>query len=368
MKVVENKIKSKIEKNRRSILPYFFIFILCFFLSACGGKEADKKDEIKTTDSMVQKASFHEVNTKLTVKEEEEGVTLIYQKDQFDEVQDYYCITQLPFPTFWGGEAYSIITKEGDLYLIDGGFRGEDSQRIASYIEEMGGKVKGWILTHPHVDHIGAFIDYMKDNSHKVETVYYSPFTEVFFEQEPDPEIYEILNNPNAILFYEFLATMEATKDSVSYLPMKAGDHLMLGELVLECFFSFDPDLHDVNGNSLVFTLSYEDFCLALTGDMTEATYEKMKSSLTDSSAFMNPDILQIPHHGYMAGIASDILYRETTPDYVLLDCTLEEFNNNSVNIQNHVQMIEELGIKVIKRFEASEGNKIIIYTGTSEN
>ncbi|MBR5578474.1 MAG: MBL fold metallo-hydrolase, partial [Lachnospiraceae bacterium] len=290
-------------------------------------------------------------------------VTFIYQEERESESQDFYCITQLPFPTFWGGETYSIVTKEGDLYLIDGGFRGEDSERISTYIEEKGGKVKGWILTHPHVDHIGAFLDYMKDNSHKVETVYYSPFTGEFFEEEPDPQIYEIINNPNAILFYEFLETMETTKDHVTYLPMKTGDKLMLGELLLECFFSFDPDIHDVNGNSLVFTLTYEDFCLALTGDMTEATYEKMKPSLTDSSSFMNPDILQIPHHGYMAGIASDILYRETAPDYVLLDCTVEEFNNNSVNIRNHVQMIEELGIKVIKRFEASEGNKIIIYT-----
>ena len=61
-----------------------------------------------------------------------------------------------------------IITPEGDLYLIDGGFQGEDGLRITQYIEEHGGKVKGWILTHPHVDHIGAFLDYMAVNSENV--------------------------------------------------------------------------------------------------------------------------------------------------------------------------------------------------------
>lgn len=274
----------------------------------------------------------------------------------------YYEITQLPFPTFWGGEAYSIITPEGDLYLIDGGFRGEDGQRITQYIEKHGGKVKGWILTHPHVDHIGAFLDYMEVNSENVEKVYYSPFTREFFEKEEDPAIYEILNNPNAILFYEFLDTMEATKEEVDYIPMLKGDKLTIGKLQLECFSSFSPTRHDVNANSLVFTLSYNDFVLLLTADMTEETLDDMREDVPKEAALWNADIIQIPHHGYMAGIATDALYQATKPKYALLDCTVEEYNNNSVNIQNHVEMVENLEIEVLKRYDSEEGNIIRIY------
>ena len=274
----------------------------------------------------------------------------------------YYEITQLPFPTFWGGEAYSIMTPEGDLYLIDGGFQGEDGQRIAQYIEERGGKVKGWILTHPHVDHIGAFLDYMALNADKVETVYYSPFTREFFEEEEDPAVYEVLNNPNAILFYQFLDVMEKTKENTDYIPMLTGDKLSIGELELECFASFDPNRHDVNGNSLVFTISYNEFVLLLTGDMTELTLEDMKKEISADSIVWNADIIQIPHHGYMAGIGSDTLYQATKPEYALLDCTVEEFENNSVNIQEHVQMVEALGIEVLKRYDDIDGNKITIY------
>ena len=274
----------------------------------------------------------------------------------------YYEITQLPFPTFWGGEAYSIITPEGDLYLIDGGFQGEDGQRITQYIEEHGGKVKGWILTHPHVDHIGAFLDYMAVNSENVETVYYSPFTREFFEEEEDPAVYEVLNNPNAILFYQFLDMVETTKDNTEYVPMLVGDKLNIGDLELECFASFDPDRHDVNANSLVFTISYEDFVLLLTGDMTELTLEDMKEELPEDALCWDADIIQIPHHGYMAGIGTDALYRATKPEYALLDCTIEEYTNNSVNIRNHVQMVEDLGIEVLKRFDDEDGNKITIY------
>lgn len=328
----------KSEKRNSKLLLCLVIGCLTICsLTGCGFSDKSKKAElIKTEDN-----------------------NFIYGNEKSKK---YYEITQLPFPTFWGGEAYSIITPAGDLYLIDGGFQGEDGQRIAQYIEEHGGKVKGWILTHPHVDHIGAFLDYMAVNSENVENVYFSPFTREFFEEEEDPAIYEILNNPNAILFYQFLDVMEMTKENTRYIPMITGDRLTIGDLQLECFSSFSPDRHDVNANSLVVTISYEDFVLLLTGDMTEATLEDMKEEIPEESILWDADIIQIPHHGYMAGIASDALYQATKPEYALLDCTVEEYENNSVNIQNHVQMVENLEIEVLKRFDDEDGNKITIY------
>ena len=328
----------KIEKiNLKLFLSLFIVCLSVYILAGCRLAVNNKEQElIKTEDN-----------------------NFIYGDS---ENENCYEITQLPFPTFWGGEAYSIITPEGDLYLIDGGFQGEDGQRITRYIEDHGGKVKGWILTHPHVDHIGAFLDYMAVNSENVETVYYSPFTREFFEEEEDPAVYEVLNNPNAILFYQFLDMMEATKEHVDYVPMLTGDKLAIGDLQIECFASFSPNRHDVNANSLVFTISYEDFVLLLTGDMTELTLEDMKEEIPEDAILWDADIVQIPHHGYMAGIASDALYRATKPEYALLDSTVEEYNNNSVNIQNHIQMVENLEIQVLKRFDDEDGNKISIY------
>ena len=331
--------KLKLEKRNTKLL--FCIIISCLVLGSlfgCGIKGENKKTELKKTEEN----------------------NFIYGNEESGRC---YEITQLPFPTFWGGQAYSIITPEGDLYLIDGGFQGEDGQRISQYIEEHGGKVKGWILTHPHVDHIGAFLDYMAVNSENVEKVYYSPFTREFFEEEEDLAVYEVLNNPNAILFYQFLDMVEATKEQVEYIPMLVGDKMSIGDLELECFASFHPDRHDVNANSLVFTISYEDFVLLLTGDMTELTLEDMQEELPKNAVLWDADMIQIPHHGYMAGIASDALYQATNPEYALLDCTIGEYDNNSVNIQNHVQMVENLEIEVLKRFDDEDGNKITIYT-----
>lgn len=366
MKKRSNKINSGKGIFSLQMLVFCLLVLLCCSSGCSGtGKVSDTVNKAGETGEKGEAVGTEQdFETKLEVEVTEQGTTFIYGTPPETE-EDHrapYKITQLPYPTFWGGQAYSILTPKGDLYLIDGGFIGEDGDRISSYIEEHGGKVKGWILTHPHVDHIGAFLDFMEENSDRVETVYYAPFTKEFFEEEEDPEIYAILNNPNAILFYEFLDMKERTEDSTVYLPFIQGDRIEIGDLLLECHSSFDPKRHDVNGNSLAMTLSYRDFCMALTSDITEETLADMEEELPADSLFWNPDILQIPHHGYMAGIASNHLYQKTEPEYALLDCTVEEYENNSVNIQNHAAMIEELEIKVIRRFDAEEGNRILIY------
>ena len=89
---------------------------------------------------------------------------------------------------------------------------------------------------------------------------------------------------------------------------------------------------------------------------------EDMEKEIPKDAILWDADIIQIPHHGYMAGIGSEALYQATKPEYALLDCTVEEFENNSVNIQEHVQMIENLDIEVLKRYDTEDGNKIYIY------
>ena len=55
---------------------------------------------------------------------------------------------------------YTLTNLIGDLVIIDGGLR-SNSQVVRKIITDHGNRVKSWILTHPHIDHAGAFLEIM---------------------------------------------------------------------------------------------------------------------------------------------------------------------------------------------------------------
>lgn len=333
------------------------ILAFSIFLLGCGETANSQVDDTIVEEEVVESGEVEEpieeeilVEKEKTITVEESEAGIVYTVDTALEDEEYV-ITQLPWPCYWGGAAYSIKTSDGKLIIYDGGFMEDDGEKIKSYVNENGGVVDAWIITHPHVDHVGAFIyNANAEDPITIKEVYYAPFTEEYFNDE-DPEVAERLQY--ATLFTEFNEAV--TNNNIPSTAVYQGDILEFGSMTIECLSGFRDELKDVNGNSLVLKCVVKDFTMLFTGDMTEATLAYMQEDYES----IDVDFLQIPHHGYLAGIEGVSLYEYTTPEYTFLDCTEEEYDNNSVFIQNHVEMIEELGIKVIKRFEGI--NQIII-------
>ena len=56
--------------------------------------------------------------------------------------------------------------------MIDGGWE-EDEDYVRGVLKSLGGKVDAWLLTHPHPDHIGAFVRIWQDpDDIRIESVY----------------------------------------------------------------------------------------------------------------------------------------------------------------------------------------------------
>lgn len=327
-----------------STLVFSIIFL------GCGETINNEVEEVIVEEVIVEEEPevLIEQEKTITVYASEEGV--VYTVDTALEGEEYI-ITQLPWPCYWGGAAYSIQTNDGKLIIYDGGFIEEDGEKIKAYVNENGGVVDAWIITHPHVDHVGAFIyNANAEDPITIKQVYYAPFTEEYFNDE-DPEVAEFLQY--ATLFNEFNEAVE--NHNIPSTAVYQGDVLEFGSLTLECISGFRDEVKDVNANSLVLKCVVKDFTMLFTGDMTEETLGYIQEDFET----MDVDFLQIPHHGYMAGIQGTNLYEYTTPEYTFLDCTVEEYTNNSVNIQDHVNLILDLGIDVVKRFEGV--NQIII-------
>ena len=55
------------------------------------------------------------------------------------------------------GQQLAIVVKSNDgrIIVVDGGFK-TNAPYLGEYIKANGGKVAVWLLTHPHVDHVGA--------------------------------------------------------------------------------------------------------------------------------------------------------------------------------------------------------------------
>ena len=51
---------------------------------------------------------------------------------------------------------YTIYNEEKGLIVVDGGWT-DDAANVREVMDELGGHIDAWILTHPHQDHIGAF-------------------------------------------------------------------------------------------------------------------------------------------------------------------------------------------------------------------
>ena len=53
---------------------------------------------------------------------------------------------------------YTLQDHYGHLVVVDGGWPG-NAEQVRKVINEKGGHVNAWFLTHPHEDHIGAFCE-----------------------------------------------------------------------------------------------------------------------------------------------------------------------------------------------------------------
>lgn len=65
-----------------------------------------------------------------------------------------------------------VLAGEGDVLVVDGGTQAETDQ-LEELLENLGGKVTGWILTHAHFDHIQALIEILKRGKIKIGFVCY---------------------------------------------------------------------------------------------------------------------------------------------------------------------------------------------------
>lgn len=294
-------------------------------------------------------ATFSPSTSVLQIENHQESGQTFLKCSSWDQ-ENPYDVIQLPMTDQAGGACYALTSPNAGLIMIDSGYD-VDGPYISDFIIENGGVVESWFITHPHIDHVGGLLNILSTQDITIKNIYYSPFTDDFFTTPAEGKDLDTLNY--AVLFNEFESAKVAHPD-INFIPVYQDDLITLDastKLSVYCMNSFNPELYDVNGNSLVLRFDIKGGAFMMTGDMTDNTLESMVDTYGESSELWNVNFLTAPHHGYIAGISADTIYQLTQPDYVFVDCSTDEFENNKVGIRDHLLWLDHLNIPVIMRF-----------------
>ena len=207
--------------------------------------------------------------------------------------------------TGWpGGMGYVYKLADGSFFIIDGGINKPDASTgitssdwlyntlVALADDPDNIVISGWLLTHTHKDHLGAFIDmaeepeYMEKITLK-QLIYNQPTDQIMTETgHPD----RIPWMPNAIELWEPECVVKAHPGQVFYYCDLTVTVYGSQELVLPTF----TDSH--NNHSIVTMVDYKDMRALYLGDAEGLMNGALEELYGEE---LKCDILQLAHHGY---------------------------------------------------------------------
>ncbi|MBR2018978.1 MAG: MBL fold metallo-hydrolase [Clostridia bacterium] len=225
------------------------------------------------------------------------------------------------------GMCYIFRFSNGEFFIFDGGTNdksfaeGQNCQRIVAMLKEYAVDannihIAGWLVTHPHTDHIGALEyfcnNYANDKTITLENVLINnPADSVADQDTSSTGLAKKINK-----YREALEKVVATGTKLH--KTHPGQVLHFGaDATLEILYTHElrmPEtLYGSNNLSIVSRFTVEGQTYLFTGD-THTYSNRVMQALYDGS--LKCDFYQTPHHGF--GSNTNTLARDVDPRWVL--------------------------------------------------
>ncbi len=217
----------------------------------------------------------------------------------------YIELTQLTNNTSQQMMGYFIKTENGKIIVVDGGTIG-DSKNLQNYINNNGGKVDYWFLTHFHNDHAGAISDIINNSDIKIDNIIYSFCSKQLVEK------YEPLRIEDYNIITEALNNNKVLDNLITPNESQIFE---IDNIKVKIISIYQNDIFENLGNntSMIFKIYVNDKSIIFLGDAGVESSEKLiKYHLKD----LKSDYVQMAHHGQNG--ATYELYKEISPDYCL--------------------------------------------------
>ncbi len=215
-------------------------------------------------------------------------------------------ITQLSNQSQSQMMGYVIKTYHNKLMVIDGGTT-DDTQNLINVINQNGGKVDYWFITHPHKDHASCIIDIIQNTDIPIEHIYVSLNSKQWYEQN-EPERSEEAENLHNVL------QNDKVKDKV--IEPKINDIIDIDNIQCEILGVKNPEIttNAINNSSMIFRLIINDKKVLFLGDTGTESSKKLME--TQPHEKLKADIVQMAHHGQSG--ATEELYKIINPKICL--------------------------------------------------
>lgn len=193
---------------------------------------------------------------------------------------------------------YTISNANG-LIIIDGGYEYE-VPRLRKIIELYGNSVEAWIISHPHPDHISAFMEIIKDpQGIVIHHVYAVRFPEL-----------EILEKNASWDDYTLLSEFRSL-DISGLQYVESGDKISILGLEIEVLSTYNENIDALsndllNDGSLMFRVNGNKESMLFCSDIGSAGAKRsdVRSELTKYFVEkygdkLKSDYVQMSHHGF---------------------------------------------------------------------
>lgn len=200
------------------------------------------------------------------------------------------------------GMGYIIKTTNGKVIVIDGG-REESVDNLKEQIEILGGKVDAWFLTHPHVDHVEAFMKIIEEGDIPVERVYTGLNSLEWYlknEEAARDDDYEIVSK-----LFTTLENMES-----NHIDVEEDETIIIDDVKVKVLSAHLDTLKEnqYNNSSMILQVKANHKKILFLGDVgVEGSLYLLQKNIN-----LKSDIVQVAHHGQNG--ATKELYEAISP------------------------------------------------------
>lgn len=206
-------------------------------------------------------------------------------------------------------ESFVVTTEDGKIIVVDGG-HDDEAEKLLGTLKSLSGKeiphVDGWFLSHPHGDHINAFLNLTENHrgEFSVGSVYYA-FPSIAYANK-----YEPADGYTSERFYSDLPLFCYKAKIVS-----ENDVIDVGAARFEILYSFDPEftMNALNNASLIFKMTLNNKTVLFLNDAGIQSSEKAARLHKEK---LKCDFCQLAHHG-QNGTGKDV-YKLISPKAAL--------------------------------------------------